>query len=229
MTTILEKTMKYLAPDDCMICGKEGNTLCASCSYLLKVDFANHCFYCASRVIAYQLCANCRKKAPAMNAIYVLADYADERVRLIIKALKYGGKRQIAEDIAVALGSILPSFKSSFTITYAPTTRQRERQRGYDQAEKIARAVALQQKVAFERLLVRKSALHQVGSTKEQRQQNAQNMFIVRANKRLPQTAVIVDDVLTTGATLEAAARLLKEAGVRTVYGLALARATLKS
>jgi ComF family protein len=111
-------------------------------------------------------------------------------------------------------------------IVPVPTARRRVRSRGYDQAVVIARALAKRKGCRYAPLLLRYGSQEQKQADRFQRRQQLRGAYAVRE----PASAVgarilLIDDVVTTGATLEEAATLLKAAGARVVGGLVFARA----
>jgi ComF family protein len=111
-------------------------------------------------------------------------------------------------------------------IVHVPTASSRVRRRGYDQARLLARAISKHTGLPHRPLLTRMGQHHQVGARREQRVTQLASAFRVSNPKPVDGNHIIlIDDVLTTGATLEAAARALKAAGAKRVDGLVFAQA----
>jgi predicted amidophosphoribosyltransferase len=101
----------------------------------------------------------------------------------------------------------------------------RRRERGYNQAELLARELAGHARQPWLDLLERPHAtIKQHRLDRAGRLRNLRGAFVMRANARPPPTVIVVDDILTTSATLEACASVLREAGVLHVYGFAIGR-----
>ena len=184
--------------------------------------FATLCAGCNQPGTA--LCNRCRfslASAPSqVTETGVMAALPFEGVaRQVVHGLKYRNRRQVARQLArlmvrrVRLGRV-------DVVTWAPTSGARARSRGYDQAELLARAVAAELGVPCRRMLYRSHGASQTGHTRAQRLQGPSfRARIGRSQLRV----LLVDDVVTTGATLTAARNALLLAGVGVVHSLAAA------
>ena len=137
----------------------------------------------------------------------------------LVVGLKYRNRRRLAYHLAEQLSRRLDSTQIDI-ITWAPTSRDHVRQRGYDQAELLARALAARWRKPCRRMLFRRHGPTQTGRTRAQRLHGPQ--FASRPLRRPPRVLVI-DDVVTTGATLHAARAALLGAGARSVVLAAVA------
>ena len=144
----------------------------------------------------------------------------DDDARALITSLKNRGHRSLVAAMADGLAGLV-STEPSTVVTWAPTGAPRRRQRGFDQAELLARAVARRRGLRCVSLLHRLPGPPQAGRASEDRRTNPG----FRAKGSAPLCVLIVDDVATTGATLTAAARVLRAAGAVAVHGLVVARA----
>jgi len=161
-----------------------------------------------------------------------------------VYALKYGGLPRIADDLAEAMGQMRSAADGASALLPIPLAPKRLRQRGYNQSDVLARALSRRWHIPVVSNLLRRSreTPTQTALTPETRLANVAGAFHVRraawdvwrrrlqinAARDTPHAAlVLVDDVFTTGATLAEAARALEQAGVRTVYGVTFARASI--
>ena len=110
-------------------------------------------------------------------------------------------------------------------ITAAPPSSQRLRQRGYNQAQLIAKAIGKRSRLMYLPTMSRLGNSRQVGTNRRQRIAQMQGrMYVTKPKLVAGARVLVVDDVVTTGATVSEAARALKAAGAKSVWGLALAK-----
>ena len=143
--------------------------------------------------------------------------------------LKYGGLPRLAEDLAEALARVrLPGCDAAHLVP-VPLGPARRRERGYNQSERLARALGRRWGWPVADLLIRtRETMTQTALTPVARLANVAGAFAVRNALPLPaSTLVLVDDVFTTGATLVAAATALAEAGATRVMGITFGRAVI--
>jgi ComF family protein len=175
------------------------------------------------------LCHRCRFSLASTRAIRspegIRAAFAFEGVpRELIVALKFRHRRSAAGVLGAQMVRRL-GLADVDVVTWAPTSARRVRRRGYDQAEAIARAVARQLGVPCRRLLYRSHGAPQTGRSRADRL--AGPTFRAR-RPRKGLVVLVVDDVVTTGATLRTAADALRSAGVARIELAAAASAQLR-
>jgi ComF family protein len=136
----------------------------------------------------------------------------------LIYKLKFARARAAADAIAAVMGEALPYFSDPVIVTHVPTATRRIRQRGYDHAQLIAKALARQQGLTYSSLLARQGQTRQVGADKKTRSQQLEAAFRpLHGYMSAGAHILLIDDVVTTGASLEAAARVLKQAGAKQI------------
>ena len=234
---IKEYSLNLLFPLVCMQCGKEGTLLCNWCRETLAY-IPPSCIVCKKLVlplvrkrVAGRTCPACRKKSN-IYAFLSPFSYGQPLIRTLIHELKYRRMRRIGSILGELLleytryfGVDLPSDVILIPIPLAPS---RGRIRGFNQAELIGKALAdrLENKIVFApRILVRtRNTKPQVGLGREARKQNIGQAFcVIQKDMIQKKTVLLLDDVKTTGVTLEEAARVLKEAGAREVWAITVA------
>jgi len=176
-----------------------------------------------------RLCAAWPAALRAARSAVWLAEGAREAVH----ALKYGRLPRIAEDLAAAMARVdlPPSTDEASVLVPIPLAPKRLRERGYNQSEALARALARLWRIPVVDVLIRsRETPTQTALTPETRLANVAGAFSPGHGPgvSLPVTSlVLVDDVFTTGATLAEAARALEQAGARTIFGVTFGRAVI--
>jgi predicted amidophosphoribosyltransferase len=155
---------------------------------------------------------------PGLDGCVAVLAYEDGGRELVAR-LKYRNARSSLRWLAMEMAArVRPG--SADAVTWAPTSDRRRRDRGYDQARLLAVAVARRLGVPCVSLLRRRAGAPQTGRAVADRWAGPH----FTARRRAPGRVLVVDDVVTTGATLAAAARTLRGAGAREVWGIAAAR-----
>jgi ComF family protein len=225
---IFDSLLSLVAPYDCLGCGAEGSLLCAACRAGLTAAVAR-CYKCHAASPGFATCPICRPVSP-LRVVWPAVKYRESAKDLIWK-LKFGrGQAAAAEAAGIICQQLGPRRRklsaASIIITHAPTATSRVRQRGYDQAQLIALSLSRELELPYHRLLARRGHQEQIGASKAQRALQLSGAFYAVHPSRIRGAHVIVvDDVITTGATLEAAATALLAAGARRVDAVVLAQA----
>jgi len=150
--------------------------------------------------------------------------------REIVARLKYRNARCVVPWLATEMAKLVedpkeardPAAGPADVVTWVPTTAARRRERGFDQGRVLAVAVARRLGIPCRGLLRRGRGPAQTGRSRRQRLEGPG--YEVRSGRAVPPRVLLVDDVVTTGATLTAAARRLREAGAHEVTALVAAR-----
>jgi len=174
--------------------------------------------------VALARCPRCRRRARFVDRARAIGAY-DGALRAIVHALKYDGRRSLARPLAALMrqrgAAMLEGAACAIPV---PLHRSRHRRRGFNQADDLARHVGLPVCRALRRI---RATQTQTGLPAARRHRNVRDAFATTptAGALAGATVVLIDDVSTTGATLDACARVLKRAGAREVRTLTLARA----
>jgi ComF family protein len=219
--SLLDDVLTILAPHLCIVCDREGFMLCPACyGHLNKVP--ERCYSCRRISAEAATCKACLRKTH-LKQVYVATIYEGVAKELTWR-LKYSGARAAAKLMAEVINPKLPN--RNLLLVPVPTASKRVRQRGYDQAKLIAKELAQTEDRQYRSLLRRHGQAHQVGATRKQRKQQLESAFTVKKRHQLAgRHILLIDDVLTTGATLESAATALKRAGAKHVSAAVFAQA----
>lgn len=162
-----------------------------------------------------------------MNSVWVCGEY-DGILKRLIHDYKFGHKRAASSDLARLIDELLPATDKKVIVMNVPTATGRIRERGFDHAKYIAISFAAKRHLAYYGSLHRTGQQRQLGLGRNARQQTVKNSFYVKPGNYLKDAHVLlIDDVVTTGASLSEAARVLKEAGVKRVDCAVVAQTVL--
>jgi ComF family protein len=219
---LVQQLIEFIAPAVCLSCGREGNLICADCRRgLPRVE--ERCYFCNRYAAGHRTCADCWSEAPLAGAVPA-APYAGP-VRELVLGLKFKRSRSSAQLAAELMTAALLRAGAPIydAVTAVPIAPARYRERGYNQAELIARALSRQLGLPYRSLLGRLGADHQIGRGRHERLDQVRGRFY--ATRQLAgQRLLLIDDVLTTGATLAECSRVLTEAGAGAVWAATVAR-----
>lgn len=221
---ILERAIALVAPHCCLGCGVEDTLLCEQCAVGIIGLVPSRCYRCHVVTQQSKVCENCRRKV-FLTRVWVATEYNGLAKDLLYK-LKFERAISASAIMAELLDETLPLLPEDTVVTYVPTTNSRVRLRGYDQSKCIAKQLAFRRKLVFEELLVRRTTSRQVGVDRKTRFEQLVNAFEPKSNKRIKDAKILlIDDVLTTGATIESASTSLTKNGARQVEAAVFATA----
>jgi ComF family protein len=215
----LDAVVDVLFPRRCAGCGAGGWPFCDACRSAVVPLTPPWCVRCGAPQTA-DLCGDCPPEPiTSARAPFLFAG----PVRQAVHRLKFAGRRDVGPALAAAIRALGPAPRVE-TVTWVPLARRRLAERGFDQARTLAGPVARGFGLPLERLLRRTEA----GGPQAQRsglERRAVMPGAFRAVGRPPERVLLVDDVLTTGATAAACAQALMASGAREVHLLVAARA----
>ena len=219
--SLLESLIQIIAPSSCSICNKEGNLLCRECVKEHIPARKPACFWCNALTPKGQTCNRCRGKTSLAGA--TIPFRYDDIIRNQIYTLKYDGNREVARLFAQYLSeSIIPD--KFDVVSFVPTTGTSQRKRGYNQAQCIAMEVSRITGLRLVNTLLRKSHIDQIGLNRAQRLSAVEDNFLPTSHNISGKKILLVDDVITTGATIDECAKTLKQSGAKHVWALAIAK-----
>ena len=220
----LRPVVDFIFPESCLGCSESGTVFCQSC--LKNLPQAKlRCLKCAASNPFGRYCLNCKTKfsPSSVRSCFALNGLCREAIH----HFKYEDATCYAPAFADALATLIkeiPGF-SDFKLVFIPLAGSSHRKRGYNQAELLARYVGAKLGLKVEEVLTRReSANSQVQSgSKQARRKNVRGVFT--ASVKVPSYVIVIDDVITTGATVEEATKVLIESGASSVYAVSLAMA----
>lgn len=228
LKNIYKQIKDYIFPVYCLDCGREGEWLCEDCYKKLNLSGRFFCPVCHTSTESGVCCEKCISQSFLDREIAVLKYSEQEIIGKIIHNLKYN----YAEDLEVVIKKIISDFCQSnislFTdysgVIPVPLHKKRYVERGFNQAEIIAESLATALSIPMNKNLERiKYTRQQAKLDKKEREENTKEAFVY-LSEVVPKSVILVDDVFTTGSTMQACAKALKEKGVEKVIGFTLAR-----
>ncbi|MFN8585710.1 MAG: ComF family protein [Dehalococcoidia bacterium] len=218
---LLAALTEAVLPQRCIACGHFGAALHSHCLAALPRAEEPRCPVCWTPGPGGP-CTRCLEEPPAFEALRARFRFEGDVRRALLEA-KFRGKTALLAPLAVAAADVLPAAWHIDAVVPVPLHRGRQRQRGYNQAALIAKTVARRLDCPLAAGLLRRSraTAPQAGLPAAERATNLRDAF--EAHDAVGEV-LLIDDVTTTGATFEAAARALKHAGANGVYALAIAR-----
>lgn len=219
--------LDWLYPPHCGGCGEPGSRWCADCQRQTRLVPDAVCPVCGRPADPSRPCDACVQNPPAYAALRSWA-FFEGPLRNALHRLKYSRDIALGEVLARPLLALLQELRWSVDlITSVPVGVARRAERGYNQATLLAFPLALACGKPFrsQALVKARETRTQVGLNLAQRRENVSDAFRARPEIVAGQRVLVVDDVTTSGATLEACASALRQAGAPQVFGLTLARA----
>ena len=237
MNKVKNFLLELFFPCFCLGCQKEGTYLCQDCKAILEILEFQYCL-CNKNPLrldpGQNKCNKCFNKN--LSGLYFALNYKERSLtRKLIHQFKY---QPYVKDLAKTLANLIIehlvlSSKNSEDIWQnsilipIPLDKNKVKNRGYNQSEELAKELSkiLQTPVITNVLIKTKSTKPQMELSKEQREQNLKNVFVIKNPSAIAQGKIfLVDDVYTTGSTMEECASVLKQAGAKQIWGITIAR-----
>lgn len=223
--------LQLLFPLRCPVCDRIvptfGEKICLECMKIPVVIGADRCEKCGKKLMTRQkLCKDCRQREHFFirgRSLYEYQSIADGVYRF-----KYGGRKEYADffgrEIALYLGEFINNTAPDALVPI-PLHKRRLKARGYNQAAVLAKAIGRYSKIPVEEhFLVRvKNTRPLKAQNPKERQNNLKKAFIIGQNDVKLETIIIIDDIYTTGSTIDEAAQVCMQAGVKNIYFITLA------
>ena len=220
--SIIDSLLDVLAPHICVGCGTESSVMCFSCVDNLGV-LPSVCYACGKATSANKPCAYCVSSLRPKH-VWMATAY-DKIAKKAVWALKLEQKRSAAAVLAGCISDALPYFAEAPLITYVPTAPGHRRSRGFDHAQLLAKELARMRGWNYATALQRSGEIHQRGASREQRIRQLKGVFrAVNSPLFMGKHILLVDDVVTTGSTLNECTKILIKAGAAQVDAVVFAR-----
>lgn len=205
----------------CEVCGKEifeGNRLCADCAEKVSFNDGFTCPKCGRKTTSDALCLECKALAPRFERAVSVFVYENNVCALIHKFKN--GKPYLKDYFADLLAPKCAEFAAAQCVCYVPCTKKAKRARGYNQAELLAKALGkrLNLPVLKNAVIKVKKTLPQKSLTRAEREKNLTAVFRAERSAVQGKILLLVDDVMTTGATADAVCAELLKKGAKKVY-----------
>jgi len=222
-----EKALNLLFPQWCIGCGKEGAYICTSCRRTLSAIMPPLCPLCGRPQPSSVLCPGCIAWQAQIDGIRSPFRF-EGVIQQAVYQLKYRNLRALAAPLAGILSGYLAANPlPGDVLVPVPLHRKRIRERGYNQSGLLAKKLGkLIDMPVMDNCLVRyeNTPPQARTDTVEERKTNVSGAFSCLDERLKGRQVILIDDVSTSGATLDACAAVLKESGAESVWGLVLAR-----
>ncbi|MBM3144522.1 MAG: ComF family protein [Chloroflexi bacterium] len=223
--------LDWLFPPTCGGCEMPGERWCRDCQVKIAPVAPPFCERCGQTTSGGGLCDRCISSPPKMTAIRSWAVF-DGPIREAMHRVKYRRDVALAEALSRPLVGYVRDLNWHLDIIVpVPLSAKRMKERGYNQAALLAKPLALGLGLKYcDKALSRgRDTRSQVGLSLDQRRQNVHGAFSASKSMVSGKAVLVVDDVATSGSTLDSCAEALWHTGAENVYGMTLARAVLSS
>lgn len=226
-----EMALNLVFPPRCPVCDRPvrlpEHLICRDCRETLRYIRPPYCLKCGKHIknAGEEYCFDCAQKRHFYDRGKALYEYSG--IQASVYRFKYQGRQEYAvfygEEIAARLGGWIRGLGAQALVP-APLHRQKLRSRGYNQAELLARQIGRHTGIPVRTDLVERirKTIPQKELGDKQRQNNLKKAFKFTGNDVKLSTIIIIDDIYTTGSTIDEIAKVLKQSGIRRVYYIAL-------
>lgn len=220
---MLDGLLSWLAPHPCISCGTIGALLCDECKKYIVSRKPAHCLWCERRC-GVGLCV----KHGGMIDVFCWLGDRTGALRRLVDGPKLFAQREAVRAAVEMLVDAFP-FPPRAVLVPLPTSRRHVRMRGFDHTENLAYELARRTGLKRQSLLIRGRHFVQKGASRRVRAEQVRGAFRVVRPLKADVTYLLVDDIVTTGASIYEAARCLREAGAETVWAVCIARQKLST
>ncbi|SNX53133.1 ComF family protein [Thermoanaerobacterium sp. RBIITD] len=212
---------------NCILCGKiiKDGSVCEDCENKLPFITGNRCIVCGKPIELGEKCPDCKENDHIFKRNVSVFEY-DDMMKSLIARFKYYKERQLSEFFAKYMHKYLLNTDIKFdVIVPVPLHKTKLDERGYNQAELLARELSYRFDIILSKPIRRiKNTRSQTALNKEERAKNLKGAFkVVYSEMVKNKTILLIDDILTTGSTLDECAKVLIESGAICVYTATIA------
>jgi competence protein ComFC len=233
--------LDLIFPIECFNCRQEGTWLCTDCSKKLEFNRSQYCLECKTENKNGQFCHHCQKNY-FLDGVLIAGNYDNILLNKLIKMCKYHFIKNIATILGMYLSTFLQNRKineilfnqyqqdqtinsndtENILIIPVPLHKKRLRWRGFNQSTEMAKIISkeLNYKIDNNNLVRVKNNQAQVKLNEKQRRENLKNCFSWFGESLQGKNIILIDDVVTTGSTLNECAKILKQSGANKIWGL---------
>lgn len=233
---IKEFLLDLLFPRFCFGCQREGTYLCQDCKATLEILEYSYCL-CSKNPCLLSWPGKCQRCShKKISGLYSALSYQENPlVKVLIHNFKYPPYiKELSKTLTsliinhlVLLEKNCPGISEESVLIPIPLDKRRLKERGFNQSEEIAKNLSETLKIPLisNNLTKIKKTLPQVELSKKEREKNIKNAFALKNPAEIKRKKILlVDDVYTTGSTMEEASQLLRKAGAKEVWGIVIAR-----
>jgi len=217
-------------PNKCLGCGKYGEIICFDCAKEISIIKTTTCPECGRISHSGQYCRSCKSnhRNIALKGIIVGAHYDSGPLKEMIHHFKYSGYLSLSEQLAEIICNQLSNISGvkEFVVVPVPLYISRKNRRGFNQSELLARYISSRFNISGCDALIRtRDTRPQIGLPRAKRLNNLEGAFSCQDIEFVfGRKILLIDDVTTTGATLNECAKALKDTGAKEVWGAVIAR-----
>jgi len=228
--------LDLIFPIACLACGQGEKNLCGKCKKKIIINKNFSCLNCNTSSNLGACCKTCQTKH-GLDGLWISSDYHNKVLSSLIKKFKYSFNKKLAPILAKVLILFLKENNlqkrsdlfynlENLIIVPVPLHKSKQRLRGFNQSELLARLISeeLNININSKNLTRRRNTKAQAKLNKKQRLANVNNAFNWTGKSLKEKNIILIDDVSSTGATLNNCTKTLKANGAQNVWGLVLAK-----
>jgi competence protein ComFC len=224
------RMLDFIYPPVCAGCGKPGVAFCENCLRKTVPIKDPVCKICGKSILQPGICSSCKSNPPPYTALRSWAEF-DDPLREALHSLKYKSNLGVVEIFVDKLTTMVAQNDWNFDIIVpVPTSKMHERERGYNQAKMIALPLSWKLHIPLaDNVVTRiKATESQIHLSNEERFKNLEGAFSANSAKLKTKKVLLVDDIVTTGATMISCSKTLLEAGCSSIYCVTVAQTIKK-